>query len=125
MSSNERRINLTAGNLWLSIWQLSWPMLLIMIFNFFVGLTDVYVAGFISPGVQAVVGFVGQIFFLNIIIANAISIGTIALLSRSIGSGDFSSAVRIARQSLIFGILAASVTALNGLEVTPSIISLR
>ncbi|MBF0506346.1 MAG: MATE family efflux transporter [Nitrospirae bacterium] len=115
MPSNEHALNLTAGNLWLSIWQLSWPMLLIMIFNFFVGLTDVYVAGFISPGVQAVVGFVSQIFFLNIIIANAISIGTIALLSRSIGAGDFGSAVGIARQSLIFGIMAAIVLTMPGL----------
>jgi MATE family multidrug resistance protein len=109
------RINITTGNLWLSIWQLSWPMLLIMVFNFFVGMTDIYVAGFISPEVQAVVGFVSQIFFLNIIIANAISIGTIALLARFMGAGDFDGAVKIARQSLIFGILAAAVLTLTGL----------
>ena len=73
--SLDERINITTGNLWLSIWQLSWPMLLIMIFNFLVGMTDIYVAGFIGPEVQAVVGFVSQLFFLNIIIANAVSIG--------------------------------------------------
>ncbi|MBF0558222.1 MAG: MATE family efflux transporter [Nitrospirae bacterium] len=114
MSSGER-INITSGNLWVSIWQLSWPMLLIMILNFFVGMTDIYVAGFISPEVQAVVGFVSQIFFLNIIIANAISIGTIALTARSIGAGDFDGAVKIARQSLIFGIVAAVILMAGGL----------
>ena len=64
-------------------------MLLIMIFNFFVGFVDVYVAGFISPEVQAAVGFVSLLYFLVIIIANAISIGTVALVSRAIGGGDF------------------------------------
>ncbi|HKN19738.1 MAG TPA: MATE family efflux transporter, partial [Dissulfurispiraceae bacterium] len=122
MSSDER-INITTGNLWVSIWQLSWPMLLIMIFNFLVGLTDVYVAGFISPEVQAVVGFVSQIFFLNIIIANAISIGTIALLARSIGAGDFAGAVKIARQSLIFGIVAALVLMMAGLAFYREIVA--
>ncbi len=90
-------------------------MLLIMIFNFLVGITDVYVAGFIGPKVQAVVGFVSQLFFLNIIIANAVSIATIALLSRAIGAGDFAGAVKIARQSLIFGILAALALMIAGL----------
>ena len=33
----------------------------VMIFSFFVGLTDVFVAGFISPNVQAAVGFVTQL----------------------------------------------------------------
>jgi len=43
---NEKIIDVTKGNIWTGIWKLSWPMLLIMIFSFFVGLTDVYVAGF-------------------------------------------------------------------------------
>ncbi len=99
-------------------------MLLIMIFNFLVGMTDIYVAGFIGPEVQAVVGFVSQIFFLNIIIANAVSIGTIALLSRSIGSGDFAGAVKIARQSLIFGIMAALVLMIAGLSFYRQIVAI-
>ena len=98
-------------------------MLLIMILNFLVGMTDVYVAGLLSPEVQAVVGFVSQLFFLNIIVANAISIGTIALLSRSIGAGDFDGAVKTGRQSLIFGILAAMVLTAAGLFFYAEIIA--
>ena len=30
--------NITAGSLWDNIWRMSWPMLAIMVFNFFVGL---------------------------------------------------------------------------------------
>lgn len=90
-------------------------MLFIMIFDFFVGFTDVYVAGFISPQVQAAVGFVSLLYFFVIIIANAISTGTVALVSRAIGGGDFGRALEVARQSLLFGCLVAVVVSLAGL----------
>ena len=90
-------------------------MLLIMIFDFFVGFTDVYVAGFISPQVQAAVGFVSLLYFFVIIIANAISTGTVALVSRAIGGGDFGRALEVARQSLLFGGLVAVLVSLFGL----------
>ncbi len=90
-------------------------MLLIMIFNFFVGFADVYVAGFISPEVQAAVGFVGLLYFFVIILANAISIGTLALVSRSIGAGDFGNGVEAGRQSLIFSVAVALVLTAGGL----------
>jgi putative MATE family efflux protein len=115
--------NLTMGNLWVNIWQLSWPMFLIMIFNFCVGLTDVYVAGFISPEVQAAVGFVSQLYFLIIIIANAISIGTLALVSRAIGAGNYQDAIGTARQSLIFSVIVTVVLMVAGLVFTREIIS--
>ena len=111
-SRNDQIANFTMGSLWANIWQLSWPMLLIMIFNFFVAFTDIYVAGLINPKVQAAVGFIGQLYFLLIIIANAISIGTVALVSRSVGAGDFPKAIKDAKQSLIFGaIIAIGLTA--------------
>jgi Na+-driven multidrug efflux pump len=71
--------SLTTGSLWRNIWQLSWPMLLIMVFNFFMGFTDVYVAGLIGPEIQAAVGFVTLLFFLVIIVANAIAIRTVEI----------------------------------------------
>jgi MATE family multidrug resistance protein len=109
--------------MWRNIWQLSWPMLLIMIFNFFVGFTDVYVAGFISPEVQAAVGFVSLLYFFVIIIANAISIGTVALVSRAIGGGDFPRALEAARQSLLFGCLVAAVLTLTGFLLSREIVA--
>jgi multidrug resistance protein, MATE family len=108
--------------MWRNIWQLSWPMLLIMIFDFFIGFTDVYVAGFISPEVQAAVGFVSLLYFFVIIIANAISIGTVALVSRSIGGGDFTSALEVARQSLLFGLVVAVLLSMSGLTLYRQIV---
>lgn len=108
MPSNTDRLSLTTGNPWKNIWQMSWPMVLIMLFNFVVIFVDVYVAGLISPAVQAAVGFVSQIYFLVIILANAISIGTVAIVSRAIGAGDFPEALSVARQSLAFGAAVAA-----------------
>lgn len=123
LSLKDRSTHITTANLWVTIWQLSWPMLLIMIFNFFVGFTDIYVAGLINPGVQAAVGFVSQLYFLLIIIANAISIATVALVSRFIGSGDFHKAVENAKQSLIFGVLIAACLTIAGLAFYREIIA--
>ena len=100
--------SLTIGSLWENIWRISWPMFLIMVFSFLVGFADVYVAGFIGPEVQAAVGFISQLYFLVTIIANAISIGTLALISRAVGSGEQRKAVAVARQSLIFSLLIAA-----------------
>ncbi|HTZ41017.1 MAG TPA: MATE family efflux transporter [Syntrophales bacterium] len=83
-----------------------------MVFNFFVGLADLYVAGFIGPDVQAAIGFVTQLFFIVIIFANAIGVGTVAMVSRAVGASNFTRAVEITRQSILFGIaVAAFITA--------------
>lgn len=79
-------------------------MLLVMLFNFLVGITDIYVAGFLGPEIQAIVGYVSQLYFFIIIVANAISIGTVAILSRAVGAGRFDEALSVARQSLLFAI---------------------
>jgi multidrug resistance protein, MATE family len=98
-------------------------MLLIMLLDFFVGFADVYVAGFISPEVQAAVGFVSLLYFFVIIIANAISIGTVALVSRAIGARDFGRALDVARQSLLFGCGVAVLVSLVGLVLYRQIVA--
>jgi MATE family multidrug resistance protein len=103
---------------------MSWSMILVMFFNFLVGLTDIYVAGFIGPEIQAVVGFVSELYFFIIIMANAISIGTVALLSRAVGSGNFEDARSAARQSLLFGSVCALTLMTIGIIFHEQIISL-
>jgi len=63
-------------------WQVSWPMTLIMFFEFLISLTDVYVAGTIGKEVQAAYGFVVQIYFICVVIANALTVGTVSVISR-------------------------------------------
>jgi MATE family multidrug resistance protein len=117
-------IDLTTGSTWKNIWYMSWPMLLVMFFNFLVGLTDIYVAGFLGPEIQAIVGFVGQLYFFIIIVANAISIGTVAIVSRAVGAGNFEDALSTARQSLVFGLACALALTIAGLVFKDEIISI-
>jgi len=49
--------DITTGSTWKNIWHMSWPMLLVMFFNFLVGMTDIYVAGLLGPEIQAIAGF--------------------------------------------------------------------
>jgi putative MATE family efflux protein len=99
-------------------------MLVIMLLNFLVGIVDVYIAGLISPQVQAAVGFVSQILFLTIIIANAISIGGLALVARAEGAGDSDRAVVIARQALMFGCIVAAAITIIGLLLYKQVVML-
>ncbi|MGO9950744.1 MAG: MATE family efflux transporter [Dissulfurispiraceae bacterium] len=117
-------VDLTIGSLWANIWHMSWPMLIIMLLNFLVGIVDVYVAGFISPKVQAAVGYVSQLSFLTIIIANAISIGSLSLVARAVGAGESARAVQIARQALMFGGIIAVVLTIPGLVFYKEIVIL-
>jgi len=121
---HDEPIDLTIGNIWANIWYMSWPMLIIMLLNFLVGVVDVYVAGLIGPEVQAAVGFVSQILFLTIIIANAISIGSLALVARAVGAGDSGKAVEIARQAMMFGGIVAVAVTVSGLVLYEEIVTL-
>lgn len=107
--------SITSGSPMIAIWDMTWPMLLIMVLNFLVGLADVYVAGLIGREIQAAIGFLSQLYFLLIIIANAVSTGTVALVARSFGSRDASRAALYAGQSLILGMAVACVLTAGGL----------
>ena len=105
---------IVGGETWGTMWRLSWPMLLIMVFNFLVGFTDIYVAGLIGRDVQAAIGYVAQLYFLFIIVGNAISIGTVALVSRAFGALAYEKASEYVKQSLIFGLMISLVLMVIG-----------
>ncbi len=69
-------------------WSVSWPMILIMVFEFLMGLTDVYIAGRLGKEYQAAVGVATQMYFVFIVIANALTVGTVSLVSRLHASGE-------------------------------------
>lgn len=104
-------------------WSVSAPMTLIMVFEFLIGITDIYVAGRVGKEIQAAYGFVIQLYFVFIIIANALTTGTVSVISRLFSSGDkgdlgraiFSIFIVTAAAGLIFGIL--------GIILTPGLIT--
>ena len=69
-------------------WSVSWPLTVIMVFEFLIGLTDVYIAGKVNKEIQAAYGFVIQLYFILIVVANALTVGTVSVVSRLYTSGD-------------------------------------
>lgn len=116
-------LELVEGRIWKGIFRMSWPMLLIMIFNFAVGFTDIYVAGLLGPEVQAAVGFIEQLYFLLIVLGNAVSIGSVAIISRAIGSENMEEAKTASRQALGFGLIIAVILTCAGLLLPRLIVS--
>lgn len=70
-----------------SIWNLTWPQMLMMVANFLIGFTDVWAAGRISPQVQASMGLVNQMLFFFLVVAFAVAGGCVAAISQSLGAG--------------------------------------
>ena len=63
-------------------WSAIWPLTLIMFFEFLISLTDVYIAGRVGKEVQASYGIVIQIYFVFTVLANAVTVGTVSVVSR-------------------------------------------
>jgi multidrug resistance protein, MATE family len=93
-----------AAKQWRTIWSNSWPLLGIMGLNFFVGYTDIYVAGLLGSEVQAAVGFISQQYFVLIIFGNALGVGTVALVSQAVGQKRWDQVFDNTRQSILLAL---------------------
>lgn len=105
-------------------WKVAWPMTLIMFFEFLIGLTDVFVAGRISKDVQAAYGFVIQLYFMFIVVANALAVGTVSVVSRLYTSGNRDQLTTAIFSSLLVSGMAGVVLAGSGLLFAPQLIGL-
>ncbi len=105
-------------------WQVAWPLTLFMFFEFLIGLTDVYVAGRVGKNVQAAYGFVVQFYFMFIVIANALTVGTVSIVSRLYTSGDRSDLASAVYSSLVSAALAGLIVAGLGITLAPAVIRL-
>src|SRR5271154_4755288 len=92
------------GSTWAAIWHMSWPLLLNMLTISVASFVDVWVAGKLGKDAQAAIGIGGQIWFLMVILAVALSAGTTALVSRYWGAKDYEQAIEACRQSLLFSV---------------------
>ncbi len=103
-------------------WSVSWPLTVIMFFEFLMGLTDVYIAGKVSKEIQATYGFVIQLYFVLIVIANALTVGTVSVVSRLFTSRSRDSLTQAIFSSLAAAACAGIVLAGAGLFLSPEII---
>ena len=93
-----------------------------MVFEFLIGLTDVYIAGRISKDIQATYGFVIQLYFILIVIANALTVGTVSVVSRLYTSGNRIELNKAVFSSMIASSGAGFVLAVAGIFLSPTII---
>ena len=70
-----------------TIWGLTWPQVLMMLFHFLIGFVDVWVAGRISREAQACMGVMSQAMFFFMVVAVALANGSVAAISQSSGAG--------------------------------------
>jgi putative MATE family efflux protein len=103
-------------------WSVSWPLTLIMVFEFLIGLTDVYIAGQVSKEIQAAYGFVIQLYFILIVIANALTVGTVSVVSRLFTSEDRTGLSKSIFSSLVAAAGAGAILTGGGFLFSPQII---
>lgn len=96
------------------IWTLTWPQVLMMLFQFMVGFTDVWVAGRINSPVQAALGVVTQVFFFLLVIGMAISVSSVAAISQSLGARRTLRAQRYLGLVLSLGAVCCVITIIAG-----------
>lgn len=105
-------------------WAVSWPITVMMFFEFLIGLTDVYIAGRISKEVQATYGFVIQLYFIFIVIANALTVGTVTVVSRLFTSENQEKLREAIFSSIAATTIAGIILAIGGILFTPELIRL-
>ena len=105
-------------------WSVSWPMSLIMFFEFLIGLTDIYIAGRIGKEVQAAYGFAIQLYFIFIILANALTVGTVSVVSRLFTSENKEELNCAVYSSYAAAAIAGAALAIGGILLTEDLIHL-
>ncbi len=94
-------------------WKMSWPIILMMVFEFFMSLTDIYIAGLFGKDVKAATGLANQVYSFFIMSGHAITVGAVSVLSRLFSLEDkarFRSAVFTSVLSaFIFGVIVCII----------------
>jgi putative MATE family efflux protein len=84
-------------------------MILIMLFHFAIGLTDAYVGGLLGVKVLAAVGYVGQLYWTLMILANALTVGTVSMVSQAHGAKSDIGVTGVTTHSLFMGLMVAAI----------------
>ena len=97
-----------------SIWQMTWPQVLMLLCQFAIGMADVWAGGQLGADVQASIGLIAQCQTLLMVLAFATASGAVAAISQSLGAGRMRRATRYVGLVLCGGSLFALVLALAG-----------
>jgi multidrug resistance protein, MATE family len=103
-------------------WEVAWPMTLIMFFEAIIGMTDVFVAGRLGKDIQAAYGLVIQIYLIFSIVANALTVGTVSIVSRLFGTNDRDELSIAVFSSVTTAASVGVVLAVTGILMAPVLI---
>lgn len=117
MPENNSDAVIVEGSIWAAIWHMAWPIVLDFGAIALASLFDAWIAGRIGASAQAAIGVGTQIWYLLIILTNALPMGTSALVSRFWGSGDRKNALEAARHSIIFAFFFGTAAVILGLVI--------
>lgn len=98
----------------LRVFQLAWPIILENLLQTLLGIVDTVMVGRLGANALAGVGTAQQFLFFIIAVLSGVSIGSSVLVAHAVGAGDFPSANRIAKQSVIWCFAIAAPLALLG-----------
>ncbi|MDQ7014504.1 MAG: MATE family efflux transporter [Planctomycetota bacterium] len=104
-----------------AIWVLCWPILIESFLNSFVGLVDTMLSAQLGVPETDAVGSAAYILWFMGLIMMAISVGTTALVSRSIGRGRLAVANAAVGQSLLLAVTLGTIVAVVFAGVAPHI----
>ncbi len=95
-----------------SIWQLTWPQVMVMCFFFCLQLTDVWTAGKLGNDIQAAFGMAAQGNMFLQVVAMALGGGATAAISQAIGAKLMTRAVRYVNFVLVAAVSFGALLAL-------------
>ena len=104
-------------------WKMSWPLIIVMFLEFLVSITDVFVAGRIGKEVQAAVGFTSQLYFIFVVLANAMTQGTVSVVAKLHGGGKVTEFHQSLRTVLISSLIIGVLLTVAAYALTPFVIS--
>ncbi len=118
------RLDLTSGNITGNIFRLAWPAVTSMFLETFFSIANAFWVG--KLGAVSLAAVISSVFVIWIIysLASIISVGVVALISRSIGAKDPEQAGYISSQAFQFAIISASLLTLTGIILTPQFFNL-
>lgn len=97
------------------LWELAWPAIMGNISQTLLNLVDTMIVGHVSAVALGAVGLGGQVSWFMFPIMMAISTGTLALVARRVGEGNYREASRITEQSMYIAFLIGIPVMLFGI----------
>lgn len=117
MNKRKRRINIniTSGNLRTSLWKLSLPIMIGMVFQNLYSLVDLFFVGRLGHIAVAALSLSGVVLSVIMMVAIGISAGTTALIAHFVGRKDYKSADNVLFQTVVISFVCSLFMLLVGI----------